>query len=189
MARETAVLMLAVVLSTEVAKANPFINRRMQIKRPEWMTEIIGYTRMLEGWGMFAPEPPYDDGRLVVDGRTVDGRKLDPFTEDEPVFDPESPRGWGHDQLWCDYSNHIRWQHNAGRRQFLRSYLINQHLYSGRPQDQLVAFDVWWIHDKSPKPGEKHGVPLAPEKLVSYGTVKDSGAKPWLNRPPAGGRR
>ncbi len=188
-ARETLVLMLMVVLATEVAKANPFLNRRVQIRRPEWMTEIIGYTRMLEGWGMFAPEPPYDDGRLVVDGRTVDGRKLDPFTKEEPVFDPESPRGWGHDQLWCDYSNHIRWAHNQGRRQFLRGYLMNQHLYSGRPQDQLVAFDVWWIQDKSPKPGQQHGVTLAPEKLVSYGLVKDSGAKPWLSRPAAGGRK
>jgi predicted DCC family thiol-disulfide oxidoreductase YuxK len=187
--RETLALMLMVVLSTEVMKANPYISRHMQIKRPEWMTEIIGYTRMLEGWGMFAPEPPYDDGRLVVDGRTVDGRKWDPFTKDEPVFDPESPRGWGHDQLWCDYSNHIRWQHNQGRRQFLRQYLINQHRFSRRPQDQLVAFDVWWIHDKSPKPGQKHGVPLPPEKLVSYGVVNDSGATSWLKQRAAEGRR
>ena len=187
--RETLVVMLIVVLSTEVAKANPFMNRRIKIQRPEWMTEIIGYTRMLEGWGMFAPEPPYEDGRLVVDCRTVDGRKLDPFTGEEPIFDPESPRGWGHDQLWCDYSNHIRWPHNAGRRQFMRTYLINQHLYSGRPQDQLVGFDVWWIQDKSPKPGQKHGEPLPPEKLLSYGMVKDSGARPWLAKTPGGARR
>jgi hypothetical protein len=175
-------LMLMVVLATEVVKSNPFVSRRLQLKRPEWMTEVIGYTRMLEGWGMFAPEPPYDDGRLVVDGRTVDGRKFDPFTRDTPEFDPESPRGWGHDQLWCDYSNHIRWAHNQGRRQFLRSYLINRHLYVGKPSEQLVSFDVWWIQDKSPKPGDAHGVPLPPEKLVSYGAVRDSGGKAWLER-------
>jgi predicted DCC family thiol-disulfide oxidoreductase YuxK len=186
--RETAALILMVVLSTEVVKSNPYVSRHFQIKRPEWMTEVIGYTRMLEGWGMFAPEPPYDDGRLVVDGRTVDGRKWDPFTQEEPVFDPESPRGWGHDQLWCDYSNHIRWQHNQARRQFLRQYLLNQHLFSRRSKDQLVGFDVWWIQDKSPKPGQKHGVPLAPEKLLSYGVVNDSGASPWL-RPSSGGAR
>lgn len=184
-ARETCVLLLMVILSTEVVKSNPFVSKHFQIKRPEWMTEVIGYTRMLEGWGMFAPEPPYDDGRLVVDGRTVDGRKWDPFTNDTPEFDPESPRGWGHDQLWCDYSNHIRWPHNQGRRQFLRNWLVNQHLYSHRPQDRLVSFDVWFIQDKSPKPGEKHGVALPPEKLVSYGVINDSGAKPWL----AGGQQ
>jgi len=187
-ARETLALVLMVVLATEVVKSNPFMSRRMQLKRPEWMTEVIGYTRMLEGWGMFAPEPPYDDGRLVVDGRTADGRKFDPFTNDTPEFDPESPRGWGHDQLWCDYSNHIRWPHNQGRRQFLRNYLINQHLYSRRPQDQLTSFDVWWISDKSPPPGKTHGVVMPPEKLLSYGFVKDSGAKPWLSRT-SGGRQ
>jgi predicted DCC family thiol-disulfide oxidoreductase YuxK len=183
--RETLVLMLMVVLATEVVKSNPFLSRHVRMQRPEWMTRIIGYTRMLEGWGMFAPEPPYDDGRLVVDGRTKDGRKLDPFTNDTPEFDPESPRGWGHDQLWCDYSNHIRWPNNQGRRQFLRAYLMNQHVYSRRPQDQLVSFDVWWIHDKSPRPGERHGKLLVPERLVSYGTVKDSGAKPWLAKASA----
>lgn len=184
--RETLALMLMIVLSTEVAKANPYVSRRAQLKRPEWMTQFIGYTRMLEGWGMFAPEPPYEDGRLVVDGRTIDGRKLDPFTGGEPIFDPESPLGWGHDQLWCDYSNHIRWQHNQGRRQFLRNYLINQHLYSRRPQDQLTSFDVWWIRDKSPRPGHERGVPLPPEKLISHGVVRDSGAKPWLEAGRAG---
>jgi predicted DCC family thiol-disulfide oxidoreductase YuxK len=179
-AREALAFMLMVVLATEVVKSNPFVSHHLRLKRPEWMTAIVGYTRMLEGWGMFAPEPPYDDGRLVVDGRTVDGRKWDPFTRDEPVFDPESPRGWGHDQLWCDYSNHIRWPHNQGRRQFLRQYLVNQHHFSGRPNDQLVAFDVWWIHDRSPKPGQARGVPLPPEKLVSHGVVSDSGSKKWL---------
>ncbi len=180
--RETLVLVLMVVLATEVVKSNPAAARHLRLQRPAWMSQVIGYTRMLEGWGMFAPEPPYDDGRLVVDGRTQDGRKLDPFTGETPELDPASPRGWGHDQLWCDYSNHIRWPHNHGRRQFLRTYLLNQHLYSGRPQDQLVAFDVWWIQDKSPKPGQARGKTLPPERVVSHGFVKDSGAKPWLAR-------
>jgi predicted DCC family thiol-disulfide oxidoreductase YuxK len=180
-AREMQVLLLMVVLTTEVLKANPYVSRRVNVgARPQWMSEIIGYTRLLEGWGMFAPEPPYDDGRLVVDGRTADGRKLDPFTGEAPEFDPESPRGWGHDQLWCDYSNHIRWQHNQGRRQFLRNYLASYHQYTHRPQDRLQSFDVWWIQDKSPKPGQTHGVTLPPQKLISFGNVKDSGATPWL---------
>jgi hypothetical protein len=66
--------------------------------------------------------------------------------------------------------------------------LINQHLYSQRPQEKLVAFDVWWIQDKSPKPGQEGGTPLPPDKLISYGLVKDSGAKPWLTKT-TGARR
>jgi predicted DCC family thiol-disulfide oxidoreductase YuxK len=180
--REAAVALLIIVLGTQATNDNPFVSRHFRAKRPPWMAKIVNYGRFLEGWGMFAPEPPYEDGKLVVDGRTKDGRKLDPFTGAEPDFDPHTATGWGHDQIWCDYSNHIRWRHNQGRRQFLREYLQRQHLYSGRPEDQLVAFDVWWVQDKSPPPGQTKGVPLPPERLVGYGYVKDSGARPWQER-------
>ena len=55
--------------------------------------------------------------------------------------------------------------------------------------DELVAFDVWWVQDKSPKPGQLRGQPLPPQRLTSYGYVKDSGAKPWLTpkQPRQGG--
>ena len=46
--------------------------------------------------------------------------------------------------------------------------------------DRLVAFDVWWVSDRSPPPGVARGEPLAPEKLLSYGSVTDSAAAPWL---------
>lgn len=185
-AREALVILLMVVLSTEVLRANPYLSRHVRLPRPHWMAEFIGYTRMLEGWGMFAPEPPYEDGRLVVDGRTVDGLKFDPFTGEPPEFDPGSPKGWGHDQLWCDYSNHIRWNHNEGRRQFLRDYLVHRHIYTRRPREQLKSFDVWWIQDRSPPPGQKRGLVLPPQKLISYGVVTDSGALPWLVGKAAG---
>lgn len=177
--REATVALFIVVCGTQVANDNPFITRHFRATRPVWMAKIVNYGRLLQGWGMFAPEPPYEDGRMIVDGRTKDGRKLDPFTGGEPDFDPYTATGWGHDQIWCDYSNHIRWPHNQGRRQFLRTYLLNQHIYSGRPEDQLVAFDVWWVQDKSPKPGQHKGEPLPPERLIGHGYVKDSGARPW----------
>jgi hypothetical protein len=188
-AREATVALLIVVLGTQVATDNPFITRHVRATRPAWMAKIVNYGRLLEGWGMFAPEPPFDDGVLVVDGRTKDGRKFDPFTGKEPDFDPFTRTGWDHDQIWCDYSNHIRWPHNQARRQFLREYLQNQHVYSGRPQDQLVAFDVWWIQDKSPLPGQLKGKALAPERLVSHGYVKDSGAVPWQPKGKSTPRR
>jgi hypothetical protein len=149
------------------------------------MAVIVSYPRIFQGWGMFAPEPPYDDGRFIVDGRTPDGRKLDPLTGAEPQFDPHAERGYGHDQLWCDFSNRIRFPGHAGNRQHLRDYLLNLHRYRGKPEDQLVAFDVWWVHDRSPRPGEKRGPPLRPERLVSHGVVRDSGAGAWLS----GGQR
>jgi hypothetical protein len=147
-----------------------------------WMVEVVDRLRLLEGWGMFAPEPPYDDGHLVVDGRTMDGRKLDPFTGQAPNFDPHAPHGWGHEQFWCDYNNKLRFPWFAQHRQYFEDYLVRWHEFADRPADKLVAFEVWWVQDRSPKPGEERGQPLSPQKLLSHGTVKDSGAREWLQR-------
>jgi hypothetical protein len=152
----------------------------VKVHRSEWMIELIEYPRILQGWSMFAPEPPYEDGRVVVDGRTADGRKYDPFSDGPPNFDPDSAAGWDHSQFWCDYHNRIRFQGSANHRQHLREYLLHQHELSGEPRNQLVAFDVWWVQGRSPAPGAAKGEPLPPEKLLSYGSVADSSAAPWL---------
>jgi predicted DCC family thiol-disulfide oxidoreductase YuxK len=178
--REALVAFFMFVLGVEVCVDNPWLSKRVHVQRPEWMETVVETPRIFQGWGMFAPEPPYDDGHLVVDGRTVDGRKLDPFTGREPVMDPYSATGWGDDQLWCDYTNHIRWSNNAPNRVHLREYLEHVHEYTHRPQDKLTSFDVWWVQNKSPEPGQSHGEPLPPDKLVSFGTVRDSLATPWL---------
>jgi predicted DCC family thiol-disulfide oxidoreductase YuxK len=178
--REGLVALLMIVLGTEACVDNPWATKRIHVKRPEWMQTIVEIPRIFQGWGMFAPEPPYDDGHLVVDGRTEDGRKLDPFTGREPVLDPYSATGWGDDQLWCDYTNHLRWPANAPNRVHLRDYLEHWHEYVDRPKDKLASFDVWWVQTKSPQPGQIRGEPLPPEKLTSFGTVRDSLAKPWL---------
>jgi predicted DCC family thiol-disulfide oxidoreductase YuxK len=180
--REALVVMMMLALGTQVLSENHFMRQRVKVKQPEWTSYVVDYPRVFQGWGMFAPEPPYDDGRIIVDGRTADGRKLDPLTGGEPEFDPFTTTGWGHDQFWCDYHNRIRFPGHAGNRQHLRQYLLNVHRYGGRPEDQLVAFDVWWVHDRSPQPGQTRGEPLPPEKLVSHGFVRDSGSTRWMRR-------
>jgi len=178
--RETLVVVLAVAVGSQLCVENAFVRQFFTIRQPQWMAEVVAYPRIFQGWSMFAPEPPYEDGHLVVDARTQDGRKLDPLTGKPPDFDPYAPNGWGLSQLWCDYENRIRFASNAGNRQYLRDYLLNLYRYEGRAQDRLVAFDVWWVQDKSPPPGQKRGQPLPPLDLLSYGRVTDSGATPWL---------
>ena len=178
--REGAAAIIVIMLGVQVVNDNAFINRRFKVHRPEWVVHFVNTFRLLEGWGMFAPEPPYEDGRMIVDARTKDGRKLDPFTGKEPDFDPFTREGWGQEQFTCDYQNRIRFDWHVPNRQHLKDYLRNWHRYHGKPGDELVAFDVWWISDKSPKPGEVRGQPMPPQRLTSYGYVKDSGAKPWL---------
>jgi hypothetical protein len=181
MLREVGAALLLFALGSQVLVENHSVPQSLKpARRPLWVIALVDYPRIFQGWGMFAPEPPYDDGRIVVDGRTIDGRKLDPLTGKGPDFDPYTPTGWGHNQFWCDYHNRIRFPQHVGNRQHLREYLLNVHRFGGRPQDRLVAFDVWWVHDNSPPPGQLHGTPLPPEKLLSQGFVRDSGATPWL---------
>ncbi|HEX6277746.1 MAG TPA: DCC1-like thiol-disulfide oxidoreductase family protein, partial [Polyangiaceae bacterium] len=85
--REGAAAIIVIMLGVQVVNDNAYINRRFKVKRPEWVVHFVNTFRLLEGWGMFAPEPPYEDGRMIVDGRTKDGRKLDPFTGEAPDFD------------------------------------------------------------------------------------------------------
>ena len=181
--REGVVAVLLVALGAQVLTSNPFVSKRVRIQRPLWMVQLVEYPRMLQGWLMFAPEPPYEDGRIVVDGRTIDGRKLDPFTGKEPEFDPHAPNGWGHEQFICDYHNRIRFPGHTGNRQHFKAWLLRQHEHSGKKEDRLIAFDVWWVQDKSPPPGQERGEPLPPQKLFSHGRVADSGALPWLKKP------
>jgi predicted DCC family thiol-disulfide oxidoreductase YuxK len=178
--RESLLAAFIVLLAVQAANDNGFVTRRARVHRPEWVVATVNTFRLMEGWGMFAPEPPYDDGHLVIDGRTKDGRKLDPFTGSVPDFDPFTPVGWGHEQFWCDYNNRLRFDWHQPNRQHFKDYLRHWHEYADRPEDELVAFDVWWVHDKSPPPGEQRGEPQMPQKLVSHGIVKDSGARPWL---------
>ncbi|HEX6765095.1 MAG TPA: hypothetical protein VF103_06445 [Polyangiaceae bacterium] len=174
--REGAVVLLGLAVISAILVQNPYVARHVRVHRAEWMIDVIEYPRLLQGWSMFAPEPPYEDGRIVVDGRTADGRKYDPFADGPPNFDTEAPNGWGHSQFWCDYHLKIHFTGNASHKQHLQHYLLHQHEWSGHPENELTAFDVWWVGDRTPQPGETHGEPLKPEKILSYGRVPDSGA-------------
>ncbi len=181
--REALVLIVAVMSTNQLLMDNDWARRRVpNASQPALLQSVVDRLRLYQGWRMFAPEPPYEDGRLVVDARTIDGRKVDPLTNGAPEFDPETPVGWGHSQLWCDYHLKMYFARYAANRQHLKDYLLNWHLRTGRPEDRLVAFEVWWVNDKSPPPGATHGEPQKPVLLLSSGQVSDSGAEPWLKR-------
>lgn len=178
--RELLIVLALVMSILQMLVDNDWARRRVTVSQPLVFQHVVDFFRLYQGWRMFAPEPPYEDGRLVVDARTADGRKVDPLTGAEPDFNPETSVGWGHSQLWCDYHLKMYFARYAANRQQLKEWLQNWHVRTGRPEDRLVAFDVWWVNDKSPPPGALHGQPQKPVELLSFGQVEDSGAKPWL---------
>jgi hypothetical protein len=154
---------------------------RDRLSMPRLMQATIGYPRLYQGWGMFAPNPITDDGTVVVDARTVDNRRLDPFTGREPELDLTRSNGLGLGQIQQDYFNRIRLDHNAVYRQGLSEYLRAFHLRTGRPEDELVAFDVYWVRDQCPKPGMDRPYD---NELLALVTWRKPGYRPPPGQPP-----
>src|SRR5262249_1162645 len=139
---------------SQVLNENKSVPPALKHKQPTFVEATIIYPRMFQGGGMFAPNPIQDDGAITIDARTIDGRKIDPFTGQEPDLDLTDAPGLGLDQITQDYFNRIRLDRNATYRQGLKEYLLRWHLETGHPEDELVAFDVYWVRDQCPPPGQ-----------------------------------
>jgi hypothetical protein len=67
--RESLVLLVIVSCGSQVLIENRAVPKWLKPEhRPDWMTAIVVYPRMFQGWSMFAPSPPRDDGRIVAKG-------------------------------------------------------------------------------------------------------------------------
>jgi hypothetical protein len=150
-------------------------------KMPSVMSATLVYPRMFQGWGMFAPNPITDDGSVSIDAITLDGRHVDPFTGQTPDLDISDSRGLGLGQIRQDYFNRIRLDRNKVFRQGLLDYLRNWHKETGRPGDELVAFDVYWVRAMCPPPGQKHA---SNNEKIALLTYRKPGYRPPAGQPP-----
>jgi hypothetical protein len=178
---EALVLVLVVCCGSQVLIENRAVPKWLKPeKRPDWMTAVVVYPRMFQGWSMFAPSPPADDGRVVVDGVTKDGRKLDPLTGQEPTFEVQPKDGFRMNQIWGDFHRRIGEQRFEGYLEGVREMIKNYHVITGKKENELKSFEVWFVNERIPPPGHPRS---APEKrrLFSYG-VPESNPRP--RRPP-----
>jgi hypothetical protein len=172
---ELLVLLLMVACGSQVLIENRAIPPWLKpATRPDWMTAVVTYPRLFQGWSMFAPEPPRDDGWIIVDGRTEDGIKLDPLTGEEPNFSMDLPGGPDFSAQWSAFNMRIHEQRFRPYLNGLRDYLKNRHEISGRPEEKLNAFDVWYVSRLTLPPGQGFTAPSY-RKLTSLGYVRDSG--------------
>jgi hypothetical protein len=168
---QVVVLLIMLAAASQVLIENRAVPERFKPhKRPEWMTSIIVYPRLFQGWSMFAPSPPMEDGRIVVDGRTADGRHLDPLTGQEPTFEVQPKGGFRMNQIWGDFHRRIGEARFSEYWDGVRDFLVNHHEITGRPQDRLIAFDVWYVSEQIPPPGQPKPPPTR-RRLFSHGVV------------------
>jgi hypothetical protein len=177
--RETLIVYLGVIAVSQALKENKSLPAKVrEHKQPKFVEATIVYFRIFQGWGMFAPNPITEDGVLAIDAITIDGRRIDPFTGEAPDLDLTDARGAGLNQIWQDYQNRIRFDRNKVFRQGLSEYLRRWHEETGRPEDELVAFDVYWVRDQCPKPRSKTAYKNEVIAILTW-------RKPGF-RPPAG---
>lgn len=162
--REAVVLYLAVAAVDQAIIENkcipPVIQTKMAEWRPHFVEATIVYPRLFQGWGMFAPNPITDDGSVTVEAWTIDGRRIDPFTGKEPDLVLTDAEGLALPQITQDYFNRIRLDRNKVFRPQLEEWLRRYHLETGNPNDELVAFDVYWVRAQCPAATEPIHVPL-----------------------------
>lgn len=166
--RDGLVALLMLVTASQVLIENQAVPEAWKPRRrPAVFDAIISYPRIFQGWSMFAPTPPQSDGRLVIDGRTKDGRPLDPLTGLPPVFEvypAGSPRT---NLLWGYFHIRIaepRFQPYWGG---VRDFVLGHHRLSERPQDELKSFDAYYVTQAFAAPGQPRP---APERRKLFGS-------------------
>ena len=179
--RETVLVWVAICSVLQAIAENKAVPTWAKPKMPSVMTATLVYPRMFQGWGMFAPNPISDDGSISIDAVTLAGRHVDPFTGEAPDLDISDARGLGLGQIRQDYFNRIRLDRTKVFRQGLQDYLRNWHKETGRPEDELVAFDVYWVRAMCPPPGQKHAYNNEKIALLTY---RKPGYRPPPGQPP-----
>lgn len=146
------VLLLAVLL--QLGEDNPTVPVIGQARQLRFLKPLIDYPRLSQGFRLFAPDAPKRDGMLVVEGTTVDGRKLDPFTGAAPDF--EAPLHGPHlvGQQRCDYFFKIALEGNKAYRDELKRYLLSYQQLHHRPvNERLVSAELYWVSADAPAVG------------------------------------
>ncbi len=151
------------------------INRRIKVAQPEELRVLAHKARFLQGWFMFSPNPVMEDGTVVVDAITVDGRHVDPFsihtqpfTLREPNFDLIHAKSLWLNQSWGDYFNRIHLPGNTAYRDSMKEYMFKLPQRTGNPNDALVSGEVFWVTEVNPSWNEKDSYKLEQNKLFSF---------------------
>jgi len=136
--------------------------------QPAPLRILAGKLRFLQGWFMFSPNPVMNDGTVVVDAITIDGRHIDPFTGEAPNFDLLHANSFGYSQIWSDYYNRIQLPQNRALRDAAKMYMHRLPERTGNPNDELVSGDFYWVKDMNPKWGSRSSWKLEKVKLFSF---------------------
>jgi hypothetical protein len=157
---------------TQVAVDNWAIPDRYRIKaRPEFQRQLVEYLRVPQGWSMFSPDAPKEDGTIVIDAVLSDGTHIDPRKQREPDFEPAFHGPWFDDQQWCDWDLRMHFDGNRHLHPHFRDYIARlDRLHSWKQRATIRYFDVYWVNNAAPPPGSTRPYNITKQLLFSGGT-------------------
>ena len=157
--REVAAAVLIVASASQLLVENRAVPQRLKLPQPKWISQLVVYPRLLQGWQMFSSDVPTGERMLYVDAVTFGGRHVDPFNEAGsrvstlPV--DRIPPHMEQDEFWCDYTNRI--PENEAYWRALKEWIFAYHLRTGRPEDRVIAFEAKLIEgEESIAMGKRH---------------------------------
>jgi hypothetical protein len=118
----------------------------------------------------------------VIDGRTRDGRRFDPLTGSEPVFEVHPAGSPRHNLIWGYFHIRIAEERFQTYWNGVRDFVMNHHKITGRDQDELTSFEAYYVTQAFAPPGQKPP-PAERRKLFSSSYVPQEGSSPPPARP------
>lgn len=161
--REGLLVVMLLVEGASVLASNRAVPAFFRVTPGPWIDLYKPYLRGFQGWSMFAPEAPRDDGTMVVDALTMDGRHIDPFTGQAPNWSQIRDGLAPHSIALSDYFFAMRDPRRARYRTDLHRYLRNRPAAS--PGDRLRYVEFWWVSYVPPPRGSSTPGPLKRERL------------------------
>ncbi len=156
---QSCVGLLLFVAVWQLCIENQAVPAALKPTQPEWVRAIVMTPRMFQGWSMFAPNPPQEDGKLVAFARTVDGRSIDVLTGRAPDFDVQPATGFGMSQATGDFHRRLAEPRFAGYLHGVRDYLLRYPERTGHAADRLQYLELVYVSEIIPAPGTVRAPP------------------------------
>jgi hypothetical protein len=187
LATEAGIVVLILAIISEALNDNSSVPQALRVRQPAWAKAIIEYPRILQGWRMFASEPPRNDSMIYVEATTATGARVDPYNEvasDQPYpAGTVVPTHMGQSQYFVMYSERISNVSYTAYRQAFSEWLVAYPERTGRAEDCLLSYEVYLVTDQSPPIGERDPKPLDRKSFMSYRAPHGDTCKPLRTAP------
>ena len=176
---ESLTVVVLLGIASEVLNDNTSVPQALRVRQPAWAKAIIEYPRVLQGWRMFAAEPPREDSMIYVDATTASGKRVDPYNEvaSEQRYPAGNvvPRHMGQSQFFTMYSDRIANVNYSAYRQAFSEWLLAYPDRTHHRDDCLISYDVYLVTDRSPAPGAGSAPkPVDRQRFMTYSAPLDS---------------